>query len=140
MAKTLISGTSCEMFYKGLKSSKTSEEGQVIEDALGTVQSNFPLQKEVFTAFCNFFGSIQIASVAMKFSRELKSRDKHFTCYHILSPLPETVTQCYITKKERLTRSILDPLSIISSTKSHAHCVPHKIMHVVITTLQLYNN
>ena len=51
MAKTLISGTSCEMFHKGLKSSKTSEEGQVIEDALGTVQSNFPLRKKYILPF-----------------------------------------------------------------------------------------
>ena len=99
MAKTLISGTFCQMFYKELKSSKTSEEGQVIEDALGMVQSNFPLRKEVFTAFCNFLGSIQIASVAKMFKR-VKIKGEIF---HSLSYTEPTARNTYtvLYHKER---------------------------------------
>ena len=53
MAKTFISGTSSEKFYRKLNSSRTYEKGQEVEDGIfasGTVLNNFPLQKKCI--FC----------------------------------------------------------------------------------------
>ena len=85
MAKTLVSGTSSEKFYRKLKSSRTYEKGQEVEDgifALGIVLNNFPLRKNVFTALCNFLGSIQIVSSVKMFKRvKIKQQIFHSQSY-----------------------------------------------------------
>ena len=141
MAKALTSGTSSEKFYRKLKSSRTYEKGQEAEDGIfasGTVLNNFPLRKNVFTALCNFLGSIQIVSSVKMFKR-VKIKQQIF---HSQSYTKRTARNGFTVlyhQERRPERKRIGSVEIISSIRRHAPCVPLKIIYADIITLLSYN-